>query len=220
MESSLTLVQQLSVAILPIMLAITVHEAAHGLVADKLGDHTARAAGRVTLNPFKHIDPLGTVILPLAMYALSGFMFGWAKPVPVNWRNLANPRRDTALVAAAGPLSNLGMLLIWTLIMGLAGKFGSASPWVAEPLMHMARFGMLINAVLMALNLLPVLPLDGGRIVSSLLPPRLAYSFGKLERWGLLIMIGLLASGLLSLILMPLVQWLLQFSVLLVGIFL
>ncbi len=216
---SLTLVQQLAVAIVPVMLAITVHEAAHGLIADKLGDHTARAAGRVTLNPLKHIDPLGTVILPLVMYALSGFMFGWAKPVPVNWRNLSNPRRDTAIVAAAGPAANFIMLLVWTLILVLASKYADASHWVSEPLIHMARIGMLINAVLMALNLLPLLPLDGGRIVTSFMPPKMAMSFSKVEPYGFIILIGLLVTGLLSKILMPAVQVLIQFSAMLVGIF-
>jgi len=215
----LTLVQQLSVAVLPILLAVTVHEAAHGLIADKLGDHTARAAGRVTLNPIKHIDPIGTIILPLAMYALSGFMFGWAKPVPVNWRNLSNPRRDTALVAAAGPAANFIMLLGWTLILVLATNFAQTSSWVSVPLIHMARFGMLINAVLMALNLLPLLPLDGGRILNSFLPARAAISFSKLEPYGFFILIGLLVSGLLAKVLMPAVQGLINFSVTLMSIF-
>ena len=168
---SLSLVQELSVAILPIMLAITVHEAAHGLVADKLGDKTARMAGRVTLNPLKHIDPLGTVVLPLLMYALSGFMFGWAKPVPVNWRNLHHPRRDTALVAIAGPAANFIMILIWALLLAVSRELAQSNTWIAVPLYHMANFGILINAILMALNLLPILPLDGGRVLNSLLPP-------------------------------------------------
>ena len=203
---SLTTIQQLAVAIVPIMLAITVHEAAHGLVADKLGDHTARAQGRVTLNPFKHIDPIGTIILPLAMYLLSGFMFGWAKPVPVNWRNLKQPRRDTAIVAAAGPAANFIMLLLWPVIYLLGMQLSGQSTWVAEPLYYMMFFGVQINAVLMVLNLLPLLPLDGGRILSSFLPPRLAYNFSKTERWGFLILIALLVSGILSMILTPFVK--------------
>jgi len=216
---SLSLIQELSIAILPVILAITVHEAAHGLAADKLGDRTARLAGRVTLNPFKHIDPLGTVILPLAMYALSGFMFGWAKPVPVNWRNLGQPRRDTALVAIAGPLANFGMLLFWSVMLAVPG-FLSLNEWIGVPLFLMAQYGILINAVLMALNLLPLLPLDGGRVLNSLLPVKLATIFSKTEPWGLLIMIGLLVSGLLQKILGPAIDILKHLSVQIAGILL
>ena len=215
---SLSWVQQIAIGFLHIMLAITVHEAAHGLVADKLGDNTARMAGRVTLNPFKHIDPLGTIILPLVMYLLTGFMFGWAKPVPVDWRKLNNPRRDTALVAVAGPLANFLMLLVWSAIFALSPQIAGWSTWVGVPLFHMATFGILINAVLMALNLLPLLPLDGGRIVSSLLPANAAMLYQKSEPWGFLILIGLLATGVLARILMPAVSFLEIISARIVGI--
>jgi Zn-dependent protease len=216
---SLSLIQELSIAIVPIMLAITVHEAAHGLVADKLGDQTARLAGRVTINPFKHIDPLGTIVLPLVMYALSGFMFGWAKPVPVNWRNLGQPRRDTALVAIAGPLANFVMLLLWSFMLAVPVLL-SLNEWIGLPLFLMAQYGILINAVLMALNLLPVLPLDGGRVLSSLLPAKVAIMFAKTEPWGLLIMVGLLVSGLLQKILGPAIEILKHLSVQISGILL
>ena len=215
---SLSMIQTLSVAIVPVMLAITVHEAAHGLVADKLGDHTARAAGRVTLNPLKHIDLFGTIILPLAMFALTNFMFGWAKPVPVNWRNLKNPRRDTALVAVAGPLANFVMLLLWSVILAVSTQVAGWSDWLGVPLFYMATYGILINAVLMVLNLLPLLPLDGGRITSSLLPTRISVMYEKTEPWGFFILIGLLVSGILSQILMPAIGFLKMISAQIVGI--
>lgn len=216
---SLTTIQTIAVAIVPVMLAITVHEAAHGFVADKLGDRTARLAGRVTLNPLKHIDWLGTVILPMAMFILSGFMFGWAKPVPVNWRNLHNPRRDTALVALAGPGANFVMLIFWS-IMLVVPSLLQLGQWSAVPLYYMASYGILINAVLMALNLLPILPLDGGRVLNSLLPASLSQAYQKTEPWGLLILIALLVTGLLQLILWPFIEILQAFSALIAGIFL
>lgn len=207
--NSLNLVQQLAVFIIPLVFAITVHETAHGWVADRLGDKTARMMGRITLNPIPHIDLVGTILVPLGMYALStlsggsGVLFGWAKPVPVNPRNFSNYRRDTALVAAAGPGSNLVMLIMWAVVLRLAAEMESVLPWAAEPLAYMAFGGILINGILMVLNLLPILPLDGGRVVGSLLPPRLALSYAKLEPWGLFILIGLLFTGLLGPILMP-----------------
>ena len=203
----LSTIQQIAIAIVPVMLAITVHEAAHGYVADRLGDKTARLAGRVTLNPFKHVDPIGTVVLPLGMYVLTGFMFGWAKPVPVNWRNLGHPKRDSAIVAAAGPLSNFIMLLGWSLLLAFIPSIAQMSEWAAVPLFHMARFGILINAILMVLNLLPLLPLDGGRILSAFLPSRLAYQYNKTEPWGFVILLVLLFTGLLGKILMPAIQF-------------
>lgn len=215
---SLTTLQTIAVAILPVILAITVHEAAHGLAADRLGDHTARLLGRVTLNPFRHVDLLGTLIVPLGMFIFTGFMFGWAKPVPVNWNNLHNPRRDTALVALAGPMANFVMLLAWGVVMALPALL-QINTWIGVPLHYMAVYGILINAVLMALNLLPILPLDGGRVVNSLLPDRLATAFSKTEPWGLLILIVLLLSGLLQQILWPLVSALMQLAEQMTGIF-
>lgn len=201
----LSTVQRIAVLILPVLFAITVHEAAHGWVAKQLGDSTAKMLGRVTLNPLKHIDPLGTVILPLGMYLLTGFLFGWAKPVPVNWKNLRKPRRDMALVAIAGPGANLLMALMWAVIARVGYGLASASEWIALPLIYMGAAGVLINAILMLLNLMPILPLDGGRVVASLLPPRMALQYSRSEPWGLFIVVGLLATGILSSVLGPLV---------------
>lgn len=204
--SNLTTLQQLAVMALPVLFAITVHEAAHGFVARKFGDNTAMMMGRLTLNPLKHIDPIGTVLVPVAMFLLTGFLFGWAKPVPINFRNLHNPRRDMALVAAAGPGANLVMAIAWVVLIRIGLWIGDALPWVALPLIYMGGFGLLINVILMVLNLLPILPLDGGRVLSSLLPPRLSQKYARLEPYGLFVIVGLLFTGLLGKIIWPPVQ--------------
>ncbi|RLJ17826.1 site-2 protease family protein [bacterium endosymbiont of Escarpia laminata] len=196
---------KLSIFALPLLFAVTVHEAAHGWMAEKLGDSTARMLGRVTLNPLRHIDPVGTVVVPIAVYLLSGFIFGWAKPVPVNWNNLHNTRRDVALVSLAGPGANFLMALIWALLIYLGLWMFNSLEWVARPLIYMGVAGVLINAILMALNLLPVPPLDGGRVVYSLLPPKMAQVYSRLEPYGLFIVVLLLATGLLGMILWPLI---------------
>ena len=216
--SELNTIQQIVVLILPVLFAITVHEAAHGWVANRLGDPTAKQQGRVTLNPIKHIDPLGTVILPLGMYLLTGFLFGWAKPVPVDWRNLRNPRRDMALVAIAGPASNLIMALLWGLSMQVGVSLLESLPWVAYPLIYMGTAGIMINSILLVLNLLPILPLDGGRIVASLLPAKLAVPYARMEPWGLFIIVGLLATGMLGSILAPVLSTFQYLIVSLVGL--
>ncbi|MES9856764.1 MAG: site-2 protease family protein [Sedimenticola sp.] len=185
-------IQQFSIFLLPVLFAITVHEAAHGWMAMKHGDKTAMMLGRVTLNPFKHIDPVGTILVPTATFFLSGFLFGWAKPVPVNWRNLHNPRRDMAYVALAGPGANLLMAIGWALAIKIGVMLMPYSEWVGLPLVYMGGAGVLINTLLMVLNMMPVLPLDGGRILNSLLPPKLAYQFSRLEPFGMFIVIGLL----------------------------
>jgi len=204
------LLRQLSGLALPVVLAITMHEAAHGWVADRLGDRTARMLGRVTLNPLRHIDPVGTVLLPLGMYALTGFMFGWAKPVPVNPRNLAKPRRDMAIVAAAGPLSNLVMALLWSVAILVGGWLHPVSEWVSGPLVYMGAAGVLINVILLVLNMVPLPPLDGGRVLVGLLPPRLARVVSRVEPYGLFILIALLVTGLLGRLVFPFVIGLIQ----------
>jgi len=186
----LTIIQKIAVWAIPVIFAITLHEVAHGWVASWFGDQTARLSGRLSLNPIRHIDPVGTVILPLLMLAYSNFIFGWAKPVPVDPRNLHHPRRDMALVALAGPLSNIFMAFFW----GAIAKTGimlelSGSTWFGTPLVQMGAAGILINAVLAALNILPLPPLDGSKILASLLPRRMAYRFSLIEPYGFFILL-------------------------------
>ena len=199
----LTLVQRIAVWALPVLFAITVHEVAHGWVARKLGDPTAMMLGRLTLNPLKHIDPIGTILVPLVLMFLGGFIFGWAKPVPVTWENLKNPKRDMALVAIAGPLSNLLMAIAWAFVMKLGFILGQGVEWLAWPLIYMGGAGITINVVLCLLNLLPIPPLDGGRVLSGLLPGPWAWRLNQLEPYGFFILVGLLATGLLGKILGP-----------------
>lgn len=196
----LSLVQKIVIYAIPIIFAITVHEASHGYVAKYFGDMTAQNEGRITLNPLKHIDPFGTILLPALTIVLGGILFGWAKPVPVNFAQLRNPKKDMLWVAAAGPASNLVMAILWALVM----KFSSMAPDAfVTPLILMAKAGITINVVLMILNLLPLPPLDGGRIAVSLLPERLASPFSKLENYGFVILIVLLFTGVLGKILEP-----------------
>ena len=201
----LTVTQRIAVLILPLLFAITLHEAAHGWMANRLGDSTARMLGRISLNPVRHIDPVGTIILPIGMFLLTGFIFGWAKPVPVNFGNLNRPRRDMGIVALAGPAANLLMMVLWALAMRLAVSLGDSALWLAQPLLLMGAAGILINAILMVLNLFPILPLDGGRVLASLLPPKLAAPFSRLEPYGLVILVVLLFSGVLGSVLWPLI---------------
>lgn len=204
------LIQKIIIFAVPIIFAITVHEVAHGWVASKLGDQTARLMGRLTLNPLKHMDPIGTVLLPLVMIVTTGMAFGWAKPVPVDWRNLHQPKRDMALVAVAGPAANLVMLIIWTLFMMLVSHLPGISPYVMLLLQEMGKVGIIINIILIALNLLPLPPLDGSRIVAAFLSPAMAVKYHQLERWGLMILIIMMFTGVLSKILQPMVSLLLS----------
>ncbi|RNE92876.1 site-2 protease family protein [Marichromatium sp. AB32] len=197
--------QWLAVLALPVLFAITVHEAAHGWMASRLGDRTAWMLGRVTFNPLRHIDPIGTLLVPALTFVLVGFLFGWAKPVPVVYRNLRRPRRDMALVALAGPGANLLMALGWGLVIEFGLWLGPETAWAALPLVYMGAAGVLINVFLMVLNLFPLLPLDGGRVLNALLPPSLALWFARLEPFGLIILLVLLVTGVLGAILLPLV---------------
>ncbi|MGQ0619298.1 MAG: site-2 protease family protein [Panacagrimonas sp.] len=192
------LAQQIAVWVIPVLLAITVHEAAHGYAARELGDDTAARAGRLTLNPLRHIDPVGTLLIPGILLLISApFLFGWAKPVPVNFGRLRSPMRDMALVAGAGPAVNLVMAVGWVALLWVYQAMGE--PQGGWNLMRdMCVAGVSINVVLMVLNLLPVPPLDGGRIAVGLLPPSIGRLLAGLERWGLLILVALLATGLLS----------------------
>lgn len=208
----LNAIQMLVVWVPPILLAITLHEIAHGWVALLLGDETAWLQGRLSLNPLKHVDPVGTLLVPALLYLLGGVILGWARPVPVNYRRLRQPRRDVALVALAGPLANLLMAVCWAMLMGVAAMtWAGGFRWLGMPLFYMAHVGVLINVVLALLNLLPVPPLDGSKILASLLPQRGAMALARLEPYGMLIMLLLLMSGALGMILGPAVSWLQQF---------
>ena len=197
------LVQQIAAWLLPVLLAITVHETAHGWLARRFGDRTAEMLGRLTLNPIKHIDPVGTILVPGIMLLLpGGFIFGWAKPVPVDWRNFRHPKRDMAWVALAGPVSNLLMAVAWALTARLALGLSAENP-MALPLLFMGVAGMFINPLLMVLNLLPLPPLDGGRVLTGLLPGPYAYKFSRIEPYGFIILIALLVTGVLGVVLWP-----------------
>jgi Zn-dependent protease len=181
------LIQTIALAAIPVLFAITLHEAAHGYAARHFGDLTAYAAGRISLNPLRHIDPIGTILLPLLTLFVGGILFGWAKPVPVNFAALRRPKQDMLWVALAGPGANLAMAVFWALLMKLAFVF--PDNYFAEPLIGMADIGVTINAVLLVLNLLPLPPLDGGRVALSLLPHRQAFKLARLEPYGLVILI-------------------------------
>lgn len=201
--TELSAAQNFAVSVLPVLFAITVHEVAHGWVAKQLGDQTAFQLGRLTLNPIKHIDPVGTLLVPGILLLMGGFIFGWAKPVPVITRNLRNPKRDMILVAFAGPFSNLIMALMWAAVMKIGYGLAEDFSWVGVPLIYMAGMGVFINLLLFVLNLLPIPPLDGGRILAGLLPTKIAVKYESIERYGLFIMIGLLISGILAKIILP-----------------
>lgn len=198
------LIQTIAIYSLPVLFAITLHEAAHGYVARHFGDMTAYAQGRVSLNPVRHIDLVGTIAVPLVILLVSGgkFLFGWAKPVPVNYSALRRPRPHMAWVAAAGPGANLIMALGWAVLLKLAVLLPVSE--YSEPMGRMAEAGVRVNLIFMFLNLLPILPLDGGRILASLLPGRMAWQYARLEPWGLPLLLILLATNVLDAVLTPL----------------
>ncbi len=202
----LNLIQKIIVCVPPILLAVTLHEVAHGWMAKMYGDRTAEMLGRLSLNPIKHIDPIGTVLLPAFMAITTGFIFGWAKPVPVAFNNLRNPKKDMAKVALAGPGANLIMMILWVIFLKIALLLPASISWLSIPLLYMASVGVYINCILMVLNLLPLPPLDGSRILASFLPNPLAYKFSKIEPYGLIILMALLFLGFLGKVLLPVVN--------------
>lgn len=218
-----SIIQGIAIYALPVIFAITFHEAAHGYVAKRFGDLTAYQAGRVSLNPVKHIDPVGTIAVPLIMFVTSklmlggGILFGWAKPVPINFNRLHHPKQDMLWVAAAGPGANLLMAFFWAMII----KLGILLPESAfiKPMVLMGIAGIEINVILMILNLLPIPPLDGGRIAVSLLPERLAWKFAQIEPYGLVILLTLLITGALGTILWPLITFTKQVIIVLFGLY-
>lgn len=207
--------QTLLIYIIPLLFAITLHEAAHGWVASKLGDHTARMMGRVTLDPTKHIDPIGTIAIPLVLLlSSSGFIFGWAKPVPINFNALRSGKNGMIWVALAGPGANMFMAICWLFIMIVAIKMN------IFVLIEMGRVGILVNCILAVFNLLPIPPLDGSRVISALLPNRLAYQYNQLEQYGLYILLGLMFLGGFNYLVRPWVEFILgwfQYALVLLG---
>ncbi|MDR2189618.1 MAG: site-2 protease family protein [Azonexus sp.] len=213
-----SLIQSIAIGALPVIFAITLHEAAHGYVARHFGDPTAWQMGRITLNPLRHIDPLGTILIPalLLFFTKGAFMFGYAKPVPVNFSLLRHPKQDMFWVALAGPAANLFMACCWSLMLKLAVTL-PVNPF-SLPLAEMSRIGIIVNCALMVLNLLPLPPLDGGRIAVSLLPHRLAWRFAKIEPWGFPILLALMFTHALEAIMLPAMGYVANFVTSIFGL--
>jgi len=212
------LLEKIAIWAIPVIFAITVHETAHGWIANKLGDKTAYLLGRITLNPVKHIDLIGTIIVPLLCLSVGNFIFGWAKPVPVEARNLSNPRRDMALVALAGPISNFFMALFWGAVMKLGILLITTHTLDNTLLILMGQAGVLINLVLGILNLIPIPPLDGSRVVSSVLSMKWAYFYNKIENIGFVLLMILIFSGVLGRIIGPLIAYGMQLILTIYGL--
>lgn len=201
------IIRGISIWALPVVMAVVLHEVAHGWVADRLGDNTARFMGRLTLNPLKHIDPIGTVLIPIMLLvAGSPFLFGYAKPVPIDYRKLHNPKRDMIWVAVAGPVTNLLLALASTLLLALAVQMPQGMIWMTEPLALMCQASIIINLVLCIFNLIPLPPLDGGRVAVGLLPGPMAYQLARIEPYGFMIIVALLIFGVLQGLIGPLVM--------------
>lgn len=216
--TELTIMQKIAVWALPVLFAITLHEVAHGWMASKLGDQTSKMLGRLSLNPFKHIDPIGTVIVPIALLVLSGFVFGWAKAVPVDSRNFKNPARDMAWVAIAGPVANFIMAFFWAVIAKVGMILQASTPEVGLFLIYSGIAGISINLILLVLNLIPIPPLDGSRVLSAFLSPKLAWQYNRLEPYGFFIILGLMFLGILQLLLMGPYSAIQQFIYRIVGL--
>ena len=205
MSDAAQFIQTLAIWAIPVLFAITVHEVAHGWIAWKRGDPTAMLMGRLTLNPIKHIDPFGTILLPgILLLFHSPFLFGYAKPVPVNFGGLKDPKRDMVLVAIAGPAANLLMAFFWTLVLWLGGHLPGALAYLDEPMQLMGKAGIMINVILIIFNLIPIPPLDGGRVAVGLLPPSASIALSRIEPYGFIILILLLFTGVLWSVLGPL----------------
>jgi Zn-dependent protease len=201
-----SILRNISIWALPVLFAIVLHEVAHGWVADRLGDDTARWMGRLTLNPLKHIDPFGTILIPVALLVMGApFLFGYAKPVPVNFGKLRNPKRDMVWVALAGPLTNLALAFVSVILLWIAVHLPPFASWIANPLALMCQASIIINVVLFIVNLIPLPPLDGGRVATGLLPGPLAYQLSRIEPYGFFILVGLLMLGVFQTVLGPII---------------
>lgn len=198
------IMQGIAVGAIPVLFAITLHEVSHGLAARRFGDRTAEMLGRLSLNPIRHIDPVGTLLVPAVLFAFSGVLFGWAKPVPVMFRNLNNPKHDMIFVALAGPLANIAMGIVWALLLKLVYALGLEQGIAGDFLISMSRIGILINTLLAAFNLLPIPPLDGGRVLRGLVSESLGQYLDRIEPFGLIIIALLLVSGWLWIVVAPL----------------
>lgn len=210
----LNVIQKIAVMALPLIFAIVLHEVAHGWVANRLGDHTARDMGRLTVNPIPHIDLFGTIIFPIVCIVLNSPIFGYAKPVPINPYNFRNPKKDMALSSLAGPGINLLMAVLFVLLLRLIGWIDGSIPqpywnWFAVPFSYMLVYGIMINVVLAVLNLVPIPPLDGSRVAYWLLPEKQAAAYYRLERYGLLIILALFYFGILGRIISPVIDFIL-----------